>query len=398
MRRNLSVAVAACLFGVLLVSAWPVLAQSEWGVRGPSHTNNSTPAFTRTAATSFDIYTPGVTGTNPSFRVCDMPDCSGNVDLAVNHDASLYVPGGDYRGQYNVSLTSANAAGSVTLTPNGGTINLNAPATYDVNIAAGARMDFVGSSWHGSANTMGLRLPQNTAITCPGADDGYLAFDSDDDKLGVCAGTPTALTWRTMFSSADTVGYANGGTGQSSWTAGDLLYASAANTLGKLAAGTNGHVLTLTAGLPAWAAPAGGSGVSPLVYYGTGENGACDVSTGGTVAMAADYNCTTLSVSNNTTLNVSGWRIFATTSVTVAAGSAISAAGGDGQNGIDGGAAGTGWTLSRSARRCCGRWPCYSASMKAIRRRGRCLRRGRTASGLAGEISRKTNETFDYWA
>jgi hypothetical protein len=54
--------------------------------------------------------------------------------------------------------------------------------------------------------------------------------------------------------------YDKGGTGQSSYAAGDLIYASASNTLSKLAAGTNGHVLTLVAGLPAWqAAGAAGS-------------------------------------------------------------------------------------------------------------------------------------------
>jgi hypothetical protein len=51
---------------------------------------------------------------------------------------------------------------------------------------------------------------------------------------------------------------AEGGTGQTTYATGDILYASAANTLSKLAAGTNGHVLTLAAGVPSWAAPGGG--------------------------------------------------------------------------------------------------------------------------------------------
>ncbi len=52
----------------------------------------------------------------------------------------------------------------------------------------------------------------------------------------------------------------NGGTGIATYTTGDLLYASATNTLSKLAAGTGGHVLTLSGGVPIWAAPAGGGG------------------------------------------------------------------------------------------------------------------------------------------
>ena len=50
----------------------------------------------------------------------------------------------------------------------------------------------------------------------------------------------------------------NGGTGQSTFTTGDILYASAANTLSKLAAGTDGQVLTQASGVPSWADNGGG--------------------------------------------------------------------------------------------------------------------------------------------
>lgn len=49
-----------------------------------------------------------------------------------------------------------------------------------------------------------------------------------------------------------------GGTNQSTYATGDILYASAANTLSKLAAGSDTQVLTLAAGVPTWAAPSGG--------------------------------------------------------------------------------------------------------------------------------------------
>lgn len=50
-----------------------------------------------------------------------------------------------------------------------------------------------------------------------------------------------------------------GGTGQTTYAAGDVLYASAINTLAKLTAGSNGQVLTLTAGIPSWATPTTGT-------------------------------------------------------------------------------------------------------------------------------------------
>ena len=57
---------------------------------------------------------------------------------------------------------------------------------------------------------------------------------------------------------AGTLGATSGGTSQSTYATGDLLYASATNTLSKLAAGTNGYVLTLAGGVPTWAASTGG--------------------------------------------------------------------------------------------------------------------------------------------
>jgi hypothetical protein len=45
-----------------------------------------------------------------------------------------------------------------------------------------------------------------------------------------------------------------GGTGLTSYATGDVLYASASNTLAKLAAGTEGYLLTMSSGVPTWAA------------------------------------------------------------------------------------------------------------------------------------------------
>lgn len=65
---------------------------------------------------------------------------------------------------------------------------------------------------------------------------------------------------------------ANGGTGQSTWTTGDLLYASAANTLAKRAIGSTGQILTVVAGVPTWAAPAT-SGTVTSVTLAAGTTG-----------------------------------------------------------------------------------------------------------------------------
>jgi hypothetical protein len=52
------------------------------------------------------------------------------------------------------------------------------------------------------------------------------------------------------------VAVAKGGTNLTSYTAGDIVYASGATTLAKLNVGSNTNVLTLAGGVPTWAAPA----------------------------------------------------------------------------------------------------------------------------------------------
>lgn len=55
------------------------------------------------------------------------------------------------------------------------------------------------------------------------------------------------------------VGISSGGTNITTYTTGDVLYASATNTLGKLGIGSSGQVLSVSGGVPAWATPATGA-------------------------------------------------------------------------------------------------------------------------------------------
>ena len=64
-------------------------------------------------------------------------------------------------------------------------------------------------------------------------------------------GTLTAGTWN-----ATTIGVGYGGTGLSSYTAGDLLYASGTTTISKLGIASNGYILTSSGTAPQWSLPA----------------------------------------------------------------------------------------------------------------------------------------------
>lgn len=64
--------------------------------------------------------------------------------------------------------------------------------------------------------------------------------------------TSAQHTWLTAGVSAGYWGTAKGGTGLTTYAAGDIIYASAANTLAKLPKGTDGQILALASGLPSW--------------------------------------------------------------------------------------------------------------------------------------------------
>lgn len=109
-----------------------------------------------------------------------------------------------------------------------------------------------------------------------------------------------------------TLPVANGGTNLTTYATGDILYASAANTLSKLPVGSNTNVLTLTAGVPAWAAPA-----SSMVYpsagipnsSGTAWNTSYSTTGSGTVvalATSPSFTTPTLGVASATSVAATG--------------------------------------------------------------------------------------------
>jgi hypothetical protein len=80
---------------------------------------------------------------------------------------------------------------------------------------------------------------------------------------------------------------ASGGTGQSSYTAGDLLYATGTTALSKLGIGSSGQALVVSGGTLAWGAPAGTT-TNSLTITTTG-GAAAPVTFNGSVARTIDY-------------------------------------------------------------------------------------------------------------
>jgi hypothetical protein len=75
----------------------------------------------------------------------------------------------------------------------------------------------------------------------------------DTDGSTVLFGINSSGVINTGTWNGTAIGPTYGGTGQTSWATGDLLYASGVDTLAKLSAGNNGDVLVLSSGVPSWA-------------------------------------------------------------------------------------------------------------------------------------------------
>ena len=172
--------------------------------------------------------------------------------------------------QYINSLTS-NAqtqldAKQATLTF--GIANTNAVKIDSADAASGEYAKLTASGIESKSfaevkTDLSLNNVENTAIST-------FAGSTNITTLGTIA----TGTWNSTA-----VSEVYGGTNQTTYATGDILYASGANTLAKLTAGTDGYVLTLASGVPTWAAGGGGativhtySNTTNTAYTGTASS------------------------------------------------------------------------------------------------------------------------------
>lgn len=175
-------------------------------------------------------------------------DASGFVSAATTTSTEIgYVNGvtSAIQTQIDAKAPSASPTFSGTITT---------PLTASRALATGASSELAASATTATelGYVSGVTSAIQTQLDGKVASGGALGTPSSG-TLTNCTGLP--LTTGVTGTLADD----NGGTGQSTYTTGDILYASATNTLSKLTVGSSGQVLKVSGGVPAWAAaPSGG--------------------------------------------------------------------------------------------------------------------------------------------
>jgi hypothetical protein len=131
----------------------------------------------------------------------------------------------------------------------------------DVNVANG--IEISGDNVQLASSVAGNGLTYTSGVIDIVGTSGRISVSADAIDISTSyigqssittLGTITSGTWH-----GNTITEGYGGTGQTSYAKGDILYASATNTLSKLTAGTDGMVLQQQGGVPTWAYMDGGT-------------------------------------------------------------------------------------------------------------------------------------------
>jgi len=146
----------------------------------------------------------------------------------------------------NTSVLSNTTLGSGVVNSSLTSLGNVATGTWSAT-AVGVAYGGTGATDASNARTnLGLAIGSNVqAYSSILANVAAGTYDGDDSIVTV--GTITTGTW-----SATAIGSTKGGTGFTTYATGDIIYASAANTLSKLSIGSTGQILRVVAGVPAW--------------------------------------------------------------------------------------------------------------------------------------------------
>lgn len=189
---------------------------------------------------------------------------AGLVSLSWATPTSITIgPSGSLQSGPNITLATGTSGTDFAIVASSNIITFNIPdasgsnrglVTTGTQTIAGAKTFTSGIN---ISNTTGMHITFGTSATAP-ASSGQFVFDGTNLKIYNGAVKTIAYTDTTITGNATNVtgvvAAANGGTGQSTYTVGDMLYASGTTTLSKLGIGsTNGAILMSNgSSAPSW--------------------------------------------------------------------------------------------------------------------------------------------------
>lgn len=246
-----------------------------------------------------------------------------------NGNSTFYTIADQVGSRWEVGIGTYNSAGpslsrdTILASSSGGTaVNFNS-GTQDIFITYPAEKSVYGQSTTLVAPT-GALLPVSNGGTGAGNLTGYV--------YGNGTGAMTAATTIPTSSLTGSVSTTNGGTGLTTYTAGDIVYYATGTTLTKLGIGAAGYVLKSDGTAPTWDAVSNVA-VTTISFGTTGLTPA--TATGGAVTVAG-----TLATGNGgtglTTFTAANNAIYSTSSSALTAGTLPLAAGGTGATTVSG--------------------------------------------------------------
>ncbi|EKD86222.1 MAG: hypothetical protein ACD_37C00405G0001, partial [uncultured bacterium] len=292
----------------------------------------ATVAFAANAETLQGL--PPITNSTSTSNVVLALNSSGNLTIGGSASPVFQATGGNFTvaGQTVVLLTNTGSNGDIRIAPdafgkidvrkpleNKGTDNLTSSALGAVEIndlfailATSSGQSAVTINQNGTGPIISASSSGVARLTL--TNNGDLTISGRYNGLVISNGVVSTGAWN-----ATTIGVAYGGTGLTSYTAGDLIYASDTTTLSKLAAGTSTQCL-IGGTTPSWAPCSTGTSTN----YWTVNTGALhpinstlDLLLGSTATSTAKFAVT----------NIAGGTTQASISAGLAGGLSLSAAG-----------------------------------------------------------------------
>lgn len=217
------------------------------------------------------------------------------------------------------------------------------------------------------ADNVVLAAADGTSVTLADADD-FLFSDATDSNakyanlsqlatyinagagsvtsVGVSGGSTgmsfsnSPITTSGTMTMSGTLDVDNGGTGFSSYTVGDILYADGTASLTKLAIGSAGQVLKVSSGVPSWQNDNNSGGTVTSITLGADSGSGSAITTSGTFTFSGGTNVTTSVSGTTVTINSTDQYQGTVTSVATGAGLTGGTITGSGTISVDYGASG----------------------------------------------------------